>query len=632
MAGFICLVCNAVFSQDYKFKDLVEQYKFEDTSFFKTVKPEIEKELLTAQGKEKVIAHLALAQILTSRKQHEKALSNYFTALSLAGRLNDRLMLYHCHFKIGSYYYLTESSTLTTIKHFYTAKKLYEGDKHDLGYFTLLRRIGFIEIVSENFDLAEKTYLELISLLPYLSKKPDVSFIYNNLADIYISARKFEKGKSNLDTTLKLTLQSGDSTAIARCYVNYGSLYREKKEFIQALEYYQLAYRIQANNKLISNGMECLVYQGMTNKHLHRYAMAASQLQTANDYCEKTKHDALNIILLPHLAECYAALKQHALAYKMQKRFYELDKVVDAISEKGTIKKYNDEFAFEKKLIEDSLRYSKKNLELAFENKKQLALQEQQYKQWILIISFSLVFILAISIIIYINQKQKNKLRLKISEIKALQSQMNPHFIFNSLNSVLEFISKSQTNEAIKYLTRFSRLIRLVLEFSNRKAILISEELEMLKLYMELENVRMEIPFNYSITVDDTLDVSAYEIPAMLLQPFVENSIIHGILNKAKLAELEGKAYMGELKINLSATENDFKCVVEDNGVGMEKALEIKNKKSHNHLSLGMRITKNRLDLIGEKQGRIEYFDLKDENGNAKGTRVEILIPLTETF
>jgi LytS/YehU family sensor histidine kinase len=171
-----------------------------------------------------------------------------------------------------------------------------------------------------------------------------------------------------------------------------------------------------------------------------------------------------------------------------------------------------------------------------------------------------------------------------------------------------------------------------VLEFSNRNTIALAEELDLLRLYIDLENIRSESSFNYTLEIQEGVDIQNYEVHSMLLQPFVENSIIHGIQNKAKLAEQEKKSYHGELKIVLMLSEGSLKCIIEDNGVGIEKAIEIKNNKSFNHLSLGMRITKDRLDLIGERISKLEYIDLKDENGNSAGTLVEILIPLFERF
>jgi tetratricopeptide (TPR) repeat protein len=271
------------------------------------------------------------------------------------------------------------------------------------------------------------------------------------------------------------------------------------------------------------------------------------------------------------------------------------------------------------------------------ENIKQLYKQKQLFYLWTGIVL--LLLLTGVPYLIYLRnrlkrEKEKQALLLKVkdSEIKALQSQMNPHFIFNSLNSVLEFISNAKTKEAIKYLTKFSRLIRLVLEFSNRKTILLSEELEMLKHYIDLENIRSENEFTCTFAIEDTLDLKYYEIQPMILQPFVENSIIHGIQNKVKIAEQTKQDYKGALHISLLKQGAFLKCVIGDNGIGRGKAMEIKNNKSFNHLSLGMRITKDRLDLINDGNCIIAYSDLKDESGDSSGTRVEILIPLIESF
>lgn len=267
---------------------------------------------------------------------------------------------------------------------------------------------------------------------------------------------------------------------------------------------------------------------------------------------------------------------------------------------------------------------------------------EVHKKEQVMYLLSGIIILLLLSIFSYLfyirktmareKEKQTLLIRVKDSEIKALQSQMNPHFIFNSLNSVLEFISKSEMNDAINYLTKFSRLIRLVLEFSNKKNILLAEELELLKIYVELENIKSEAPFLYTFSMDENLDPMLYEIYPMLLQPFIENSIIHGIQNKIKLSAQNREPYKGELKLSLAIRGGLLECTIEDNGVGRDKALEIKKRKVFNHMPLGMRITEDRLDLINEKGCEVKYMDMINENGDAIGTRLEIFIPLIESF
>jgi ligand-binding sensor domain-containing protein/two-component sensor histidine kinase len=209
------------------------------------------------------------------------------------------------------------------------------------------------------------------------------------------------------------------------------------------------------------------------------------------------------------------------------------------------------------------------------------------------------------------------------TEMKALRAQMNPHFIFNSLNSIQKYILKNEHFEASQYLTKFSRLIRLILDHSNQNTVLLSSELEMLKLYIEMESLRFDNKFDYTITTADDLQPDTVEIPSMLIQPYVENAIWHGLLHK----ESKGKL---TLSFNTD-TGNKLIVTVEDNGIGREKAAELKSKQVLKKKSYGMQITEDRIAIINRIQNihaTAEVIDLKDEDGKASGTKVMLHIPL----
>ena len=207
--------------------------------------------------------------------------------------------------------------------------------------------------------------------------------------------------------------------------------------------------------------------------------------------------------------------------------------------------------------------------------------------------------------------------------MKALRAQMNPHFIFNSLNSIQKYILKKEHFEASQYLTRFSRLIRLILDHSNQNTILLSSELDLLRLYIEMESLRFDNSFTHTINVDKNINAESYLIPSMLIQPYVENAIWHGLLHK------EDK---GHLALNFSLSDsNNLKVVIEDNGVGREKAREFKSKQVLKKKSYGMQITENRIAIINKTMNinaTSDIVDLKDAFGNAIGTKVILNIPL----
>jgi ligand-binding sensor domain-containing protein/two-component sensor histidine kinase len=209
------------------------------------------------------------------------------------------------------------------------------------------------------------------------------------------------------------------------------------------------------------------------------------------------------------------------------------------------------------------------------------------------------------------------------TEMKALRAQMNPHFIFNSLNSIQKYILKKEHFEASQYLTKFSRLIRLILDHSNQSTIALSSELELLKLYIEMESLRFDNKFDYKIFTDNGLQPDTVEIPSMLVQPYVENAIWHGLLHK----ETKGI-------LILSFEKNDAGSLIvtiEDDGIGRDKAAELKSKQVLKKKSYGMQITEDRIAIINRIQNMnatSEIEDLIDENGNATGTRVTLNIPL----
>lgn len=214
--------------------------------------------------------------------------------------------------------------------------------------------------------------------------------------------------------------------------------------------------------------------------------------------------------------------------------------------------------------------------------------------------------------------------QLAESEMKALRAQMNPHFIFNSLNSIQKYILKNEQLEASQYLTKFSRLIRLILDFSNNNYIPLSGELDLLKLYIEMESLRFENKFDYIICVDEKINPESYEIPSMLIQPFVENAIWHGLLHKNE---------KGVLKIRFTRMENGLEITIEDNGIGRKKAEEIKSRQVIKKISYGISITEDRIAILNSnhsKKATVQIVDLVDEKDNPSGTKVILHIPFTE--
>lgn len=205
-------------------------------------------------------------------------------------------------------------------------------------------------------------------------------------------------------------------------------------------------------------------------------------------------------------------------------------------------------------------------------------------------------------------------------EMQALRAQMSPHFIFNCLSSINKYIIKNETEAASDYLTRFSRLIRMVLINSQKQLITLEDELDMLRLYLDMERLRFNNAFDYNISFINTIEPGAIFIPPLLLQPFCENAIWHGLMHK------DGH---GKLDIALRIQHDILYCSITDNGVGRDKAAELKSKSAGNQKSLGLKITNDRLAILNQGSQEDSYYkmdDIIDEEGRIGGTKVDIRI------
>ncbi len=224
------------------------------------------------------------------------------------------------------------------------------------------------------------------------------------------------------------------------------------------------------------------------------------------------------------------------------------------------------------------------------------------------------------------NERRLKELQSMVSETRqlALRAQMNPHFIFNCLNSINSFILDNDQETASRYLIKFAKLIRLILENSNSKLIPLQSELDALKLYIEMEALRFEPKFSWQIDVDEEVAAHHVMVPPLILQPFVENAIWHGLLHKSG---------PGNLTVAVTQPENTLTCTITDNGVGREASRQNKAASLNQKQSLGLKLTQERLALMHEqeqKKFKVEIFDLHDKEGNALGTQVVIEMELND--
>ena len=243
------------------------------------------------------------------------------------------------------------------------------------------------------------------------------------------------------------------------------------------------------------------------------------------------------------------------------------------------------------------------------------------YEQWwfrILVLSTIVFFLVAIYYLLRSLKRNREYYNRQVieMELNALRSQMNPHFLFNTLNSIKNYVLTKSPDEAAYYLTKFSQLIRSILENSKVPLLTLQQELDSIKLYVEMEHLRFGGEFEYNIHVDEDIDVLQFKIAPMLIQPFIENAIWHGLMN-----------IKSDRKLSISFVSNreGVLCTVEDNGIGLTKSKELQSKRNQHKKSLGLDITLQRIKNINILYNIDAHVDIADRH--PKGTIVTVYLP-----
>ena len=215
-------------------------------------------------------------------------------------------------------------------------------------------------------------------------------------------------------------------------------------------------------------------------------------------------------------------------------------------------------------------------------------------------------------------QKSVQEKELLELEAKALRAQMNPHFIFNSLNSIKSLIQQDEKEKSVSYLTTFSKLIRTLLNNADKKEISLYDEIETCKYYLQLEAMRFDTKFSYSVNIDDNIDLKSIQVPALIIQPFIENAIWHGIVPRNS---------GGRVSLNVLRKDGIIEVSIDDDGIGREASQQNKSASGIAHQSKGVNLTQARLELnnlLQQRQAKLEIIDKKNENSTATGTKVII--------
>lgn len=481
------------------------------------------------------------------------------------------------------------------------------------------KSIGDLFSRLENYPKALTHYDEALELSRERGDSMNMAFIYNSVGIAYEQQKKYSEAIENYFNAMNILERLGYTSAIGNIKVNIALLYYFKEEYPKALKYALEALEIleQSPNRYpyaTSLSTVGRIYLKMNEAdQAYKYINKSYQMANENGYTDLLT-DSYHF-----LGQYYALKNDYKQAYEYNRRY---------VQHKDSL--YNIELSSRIHELQTRYETGKKEQEIELLTKdteiKDLRLRRQ--KALLFSLLGVVVLLAVVGVLWYRSIRQKQRLeksemekRNLRAEQKLLRAQINPHFMFNALNSVQCYISANDTLKAMTYLAKFSQLMRNILEHSRKSMIALEEEITTLKLYMELESMRFSHSFEYEINVGDDIVASRSFIPPMLVQPFVENSIKHGFTNKIE----KGKIHIEFLKHDGMMT-----CLVEDNGIGREKAKTLKSSGSKLHKSLGMQVTKERL-LAMKKDRNIDVNfsieDLKSTDGTPCGTRVVMDVP-----
>jgi tetratricopeptide (TPR) repeat protein len=446
---------------------------------------------------------------------------------------------------------------------------------------------------------------------------PTLVVILTNLGNGYMRKKQMEKAFPFFQRAEKLAEEFGNGTRLATVYQSLIDFYREKDEFEKALEYQRKSAAIyEATGSRISKAIN-IYYLSTIYCVMGRLREARVTAEDAIQMLGNDKVPALRRDMYSDLSKIYSNQKKYERSLELYRRFIMLR---DSLRDDS----------LSNALIAEQSRSAMERKELLLKNagdKRLMAAQaeansrDQEKNTWILVV-LSLLLILALSAYFtYRHWRHKNIIadqKNRLLSEKLLISQMNPHFIFNSLNSIQNFIFRQDNYLAGVYLKQFSELMRMILEFSRREYISLEEEYRFLVSYLDLQKLRFDGKLDYRIVIDEQLDRESVLIPPMLGQPFAENAIEHGIFH------LEGQ---GMLWIRIRPEKGMLIYEIEDNGVGLAAA---KTWKKARHKSLATDIIRERLNALHQEdseKNRLEIIDKNSLPGMGSGVIVKFAVP-----
>lgn len=551
----------------------------------------------------------------------------YFTnALKYAYKSKNKSNIAYVLTDLG-YVNNTRGNTATAIENNLQALKIFEELNDIEGIERTYLALGRIFDNQKEFEKAILYYKKGLQIA-IKNKLENRECIYlNSLANVHFQINKNKESELFAKKALLVATKNNFEIIKAISLMHLGDIYFDENKMDLAENFYKQSAAVFKNLNGDNNYCRVLIDLGKIKIRKKEYQSALMLANQSYELAKKSNYPSEKKAAAELLSETHFLTKNFKQAYDYQTIAKTIGDSIFYDENKNIALKSEFKYETEKKEAEiNQLSQAKKITEL--ENKRQ--------KTTLLLLLIGIISALVTSYLLfkrYKTNKQNELLKSEIeksqaekkateSELKALKSQMNPHFIFNALNSIQEQFMFGDKVVANEQMGNFTSLTRQILSVSGKKKISLATEIDILTKYLELEKMRFENDFEYLTEIDDAIDDEYTQLPPMLLQPFVENSIKHGLLHKDGLKKVT-------ITFDLNEDENQLICTIEDNGIGRKKSEEIKVNNKHN--SFSTESVAQRLQLLNNEtlDDSLVYEDLTDENGIGIGTKVVLKIQLS---
>jgi tetratricopeptide (TPR) repeat protein len=503
---------------------------------------------------------------------------------------------------------------------------------------------GIVYTQQSNHYLALENYLNALGLYREVGQKINISKALNNIGIVYKAQMDYPKALEYFNRALKIQHEIGEQNE-AVTLTNIGVILFETKQYPKAIRYYNQAEELFLENGNINGHALLSNYLGDYYKKQQNLQLAEQHYRKSLDLYESIPNKFGASLALYNIGQLYANQKKYAEALPLAQKSLRYAITIGVLdqtyhSEKLLSELYGqlgnpvESLSHYKNYVaaRDSITNQENNkkfaqAEMDFEYKQKEALLVEKNKRQTQFTIFSIFgTLLLIGLILVIHNRMQVKRRLTLQkevaeyEQKALHLQMNPHFVFNCLGAISSFIVQNGTDSALKYLSKFSKLMRLTLEYSKGSLIPIDKEIESLKNYLELEQLRFNNKFEFTIESSAKVEFNM-GLPPLLIQPFVENAILHGMVPK------EGN---GNISVNFDVQNNQLICTVTDDGIGLSESRNLKENSVTAHKSMALEITKKRLEIMESTTSKSAQIDIEELNepNNTTGTRVTLRLPV----